>query len=300
MGQNVFVTGATGVLGRRVVPALVAAGHTVTAIARSEAKADAVRAAGATPVGVDLFDRAAMRTAIDGHDCVAHLATNIPTGASALRRSGWRINDSLRREAATAIAEVVVDAGVSRYIQESITFPYIDGGDDWIDEDRERTYYWATESTVVAEAAAASVTTAGGTGIVLRFAMFMAPDSAHMRSIFDAAKRGLFALVGEPDGYVSFIHMDDAATSVAAALEAPAGTYNVAEPDPVPRANHREMLAEVVGKRRLRAVPTVVERAGGAAIASLGRSQRISSQRLQGVSPWAPTIHCVDRWKELR
>lgn len=300
MGQNVFVTGATGVLGRRVVPTLVAAGHSVTAVVRSDAKADALRAAGATPVRVDLFDRAAIRAVIDGHDCVAHLATHIPTGASALRRSAWRVNDSLRRDAANAISAAVVDAGIGRYIQESITFPYTDGGDEWIDEDRERTYYWATECTVVAEAAAASVTAAGGNGIVLRFAMFMALDSAHMQSIFDAAKRGLFALVGEPDGYVSFVHMDDAATAVAAALEAPAGTYNVAEPDPLPRARHRDMLTEVVGRRRLLPVPAVVERAGGTAVASLGRSQRISSQRLQGVSSWSPTIRCVDRWKELR
>jgi nucleoside-diphosphate-sugar epimerase len=71
------------VLGRRVVPALVSAGHEVTAVARSEAKASEVRAAGARPVQADLFDRAGLRAAIGGHDSVAHLATHIPTGPSA-------------------------------------------------------------------------------------------------------------------------------------------------------------------------------------------------------------------------
>ena len=300
MSQRVFVTGATGVLGRRVVPALVAAGHTVTAVVRTEAKADAVRAAGATPVCVDLFDRDAVRAAITNHDSIAQLATNIPTGASAALRSAWRTNESLRRDAAPAIARAAVEAGVERFIQESITFPYADGGDEWIDEQRERSYYWATDSTVAAEAAAADVTVSGGVGVVLRFAMFMAPDSAHTHAFFSAAKRGLFALVGDVDGFTSFIHVDDAAAAVVAALDAPAGTYNVAEPDPVRRSAHRDALAELVGRSRLRPIPTLVERAGGAAANSLGRSHRISSRRLRDGSSWLPTIHCIDRWKEVR
>ncbi len=300
MSQRVFVTGATGVLGRRVVPALVAAGHTVSAVVRTEAKADAVRAAGATPVYVDLFDRDAVRAAITNHDSIAQLATNIPTGPSAARRSAWRTNESLRRDAAPTIADAAVEAGVERFIQESITFPYADGGDRWIDEQCERNYYWATESTVAAEAAAADVTAAGGVGIVLRFAMFMAPDSAHTRSFFAAARRGLFALVGDADGFTSFIHVDDAAAAVVAVLDAPAGTYNVAEPDPVRRSAHRDTLAELVGRSRLRPIPSLVERAGGAAANSLGRSHRISSHRLRDVSALLPAIHCIDRWKELR
>ena len=134
----------------------------MTAVVRSDSKADDVRAAGATAVQADLFDRAAMRVAIEGHDTVAHLATHIPTGPSAALRSGWLTNDSLRRDAASAIAGAVTDAGadvgVGRMIQESITFPYVDGGDEWIDEDHERIYYWGNRSTVDAEAAAAGVT----------------------------------------------------------------------------------------------------------------------------------------------
>ena len=299
MSQRVFLTGATGVLGRRVVPSLIQAGHSVTAVVRSEAKAEAVRAAGATAIHLDLFDRGAIRAAIAGHDCVAHLATHIPTGPSAMRRPAWRINDSLRRDAAAAIANAVVDARIECYIQESITFPYVDGGDRWIDESRERTYFWGNESTVAAETAAACVTTAGGAGIVLRFAMFMAPDSSHMRAVFSAAQRGVFALVGEATGYISFIHIDDAAAAVVAALDAPAGTYNVAEPDPLQRSTHRDVLAGVVGRARLRAVPAVVERVGGESANSLARSHRISSQHLQEVTRWAPGVQCANRWKEL-
>ena len=294
MSQRIFVTGATGVLGRRVVPALVGAGHAVTAVVRTEAKASATRAYGATPVQVDLFDRDAIRTAIADHDCVAHLATHIPSGSSAASKEAWHTNDTLRREAATAIAGAVVDAGIGRMIQESITFPYIDRGDQWIDESCERVYGWVTESTVVAEAATASVTAAGGAGIVLRFAMFMAPDSAHMQRVLGAARRGVFGLLGTPNSYISFIHIDDAAAAVVAALEAPAGTYNVAEPDPVHRSNHGDVLASLAGRSG------VLERPDVDAATSTARSHRISSQHLQHVSTWSPTIHCVDRWKELQ
>ena len=298
--HRVFVTGATGVLGRRVVPRLVEAGHTVTAVARSEEKAAALRTAGATPVHVDLFDRDAVRAAVAGHDSIAQLATHIPTGPAAAEPSAWRINESLRRDAAPAIAAAGGDAGVERFIQESITFPYVDRGDEWVDEECERVSFWATDASAVAEAAAASVTAAGGVGIVLRFALFMAADSAHTQSFFNAAERGLFALAGDPESFISFVHMDDAAGAVVAALDAPAGTYNVAEPDPVRRSAHREMLANVVGMPLLRPVPDPVGSTGVRTVASLGRSHRISSRRLREVSSWTPTIHCVDCWKELR
>jgi nucleoside-diphosphate-sugar epimerase len=296
---RVFVTGATGVLGRRVVPALVRAGHSVTAVVRSEDKAAAVRTAGATPAFVDLFEAAAVRAAINGHDAVAHLATNIPTGPQAAERSAWRTNDSLRRDVAAVIAGAVAQAGVARFIQESITFPYVDCGDRWIDEDCERTYFWGNESTISAEAAAAGVTAAGGAGVVLRFAMFMAPDSAHCQNFVRAARRGSFGMVGAPTGFISFIHVDDAARAVLAALDAPAGIYNVAEPQPRPRSDHREALASVVGRPELQLIPELVDPVANEALDSLARSHRISSQRLGDATGWQPTMHAIEHWKDL-
>ena len=298
MVQRVFLTGATGVLGRRVVPMLVGSGHSVSAVVRSEAKAAAVRDAGATPVEVDLFDRASVRAAVAGHDVAAHLATNIPTGPAAAQRSAWDMNDRLRRVAAAIIADCAIDSGVGRMIQESITFPYVDGGDGWIDEEHERTYFWGNECTTVAEAAAASVTAAGGAGVVLRFAMFMAPDSAHCQSYIRAAQRGSFAIAGAPSGFMSFIHVDDAAGAVLSALEAPAGTYNVAEPDPRRRSDHREALASMAGRSELSVVPEIVEPADEG-LRAIARSHRISSRRLRDATGWEPQVHAVEFWKDL-
>lgn len=297
--SRVFVTGGTGVLGRRVIPRLIAAGHDVTVAVRSTAKSAQVRRAGATPVEVDLFDRTAIRTAVDGHDAIAHLATSIPTGASAGAKRGWKMNDRLRREASALLARAAIDAGADRYVQESITFPYVDSGDAWIGEAVACDYFWGNASTVDAESAAATVTDAGGTGVVLRFAMFMAADSAHMQTFAKMAGRGIWGLFGDDDAHVSFVDADDAATAVVAAMNSPAGIYNVAEPDPVSRGAHRAALAAATGRPHLRGLPRLVEKMGGPSAESLSRSHRVSSEALCTATEWTPAGRPIDTWKEL-
>src|SRR5947209_7447517 len=88
--MRVFVAGATGVLGKRAVRLLVEGGHTVTAVARSQDKAALLEALGTTPVTVDLFDAAAVKSAVAGHDAVLNLATHIPAGARAALRTALR------------------------------------------------------------------------------------------------------------------------------------------------------------------------------------------------------------------
>ena len=297
--SRVFVTGGTGVLGRRVLPQLLADGHDVTAVVRSAAKAETVLAAGASPVVVDLFDRTSITAAIDGHDAVAHLATSIPTGVAAAGKRGWRMNDRLRRDAAALLSGAAIDAGVDRYVQESITFPYADCGDTWIDETVDCDHFWGNATTVDADAAASAVTEAGGSGVVLRFAMFMADDSAHMRTFAAMGGRGLWGVFGADDNYVSFVDVDDAAAAVVAALAVPAGIYNVAEAEPTTRGAHRAALAAAAGRPRLRNLPGLVEKLGGAAAESLARSQRISSDALAAVSGWSPQRRPIDTWERL-
>jgi 2-alkyl-3-oxoalkanoate reductase len=127
--MRVFVTGATGVVGRRAVPLLVAAGHAVTAVGRSQPKRDALRAAGATPVDVDLFDAAALRRAVAGHEAVVNLATHIPPSSTAMLLPwAWRENDRVRREGSATLAGAARAEGVSRLVQESFAPVKEDGG----------------------------------------------------------------------------------------------------------------------------------------------------------------------------
>lgn len=286
-------------IGRRAVPALVERGHRVVAVARTEEKAAALRSVGAEPVSIDLVDRGAVRRAVDGIDAMINLATHIPTGAAAGTKRAWRTNDRLRREVAPVIAEALVDVGVPRLVQESVTFPYVDRGDRWIDESVERVHAWNTASSDDAERAAASVTHAGGHGVVLRFAMFASDDSDHLRTFGAMARRGLWGMFGADEAYVSFVQVDDAAAAIVAALDAPAGVYNVAEPDPQRRGAHRDALATAVGRARLRGLPRLAERAGGEAAAMLARSQRISSAALTAATGWRPERSVIDVWPDV-
>jgi nucleoside-diphosphate-sugar epimerase len=93
--MNVLVTDATGIIGRQAVPRLLQAGHDVAGVARSDAGADWLRAVGATPVKVDLFDPAMVRAAVANANAVVHLATGIPTLARMRRPGAWRPSERL-------------------------------------------------------------------------------------------------------------------------------------------------------------------------------------------------------------
>src|SRR5215203_305070 len=114
--MKVFLTGATGAIGRRAVPALIAAGHEVTGVARTPEKADQLALAGARSATLDVFDPVALRSAVEGHDAVINLATNLSRVWS---RSAWKVNDRLRRELSRGLAAAALAAGASRFVQES-------------------------------------------------------------------------------------------------------------------------------------------------------------------------------------
>src|SRR5207249_896251 len=95
--MRILLTGSTGVIGRRVVPLLLKAGHQLTAVARSPEKRLALERAGAAAVTVDLFDPLAVRQAVRGHDAVVNLATHIPSAARAFLPGAWRENSRVRQ-----------------------------------------------------------------------------------------------------------------------------------------------------------------------------------------------------------
>lgn len=295
--MKVFVAGATGVVGWRAVRELVAAGHEVTAVARTPEKADKVRGLGAAPVALDIFDPAAVAGAVAGHDAVVNLATSIPPAAKAALPGAWAENDRIRSEASANLVDAALATGAGVYVQESIAFIYPDRGDEWIDEAVPVDTVRYIRSTLDAEASAARFTASGGRGIVLRFGLFYGPDSHHTADAAAMVRAGLFASPGAPDGYVSSITTDDAARAVVAALDAPAGTYNVVDDEPVTREVYSAALAAAVGVAPPRPIPALLAKAGGSKTALLARSQRISNRRFKAATGWAPaTRSVVEGW----
>lgn len=287
--MKIFLTGGTGVVGTRAVPALVAGGHDVTAVARGEAKAHLVRSMGAAPVAVDLFDPDQVKAAVTGHDVVVHLATSIPPLSKASGKDAWTMNDRLRREASAHMVDAALAAGASRYVQESICFPYVDAGDRWIDEDAAIDFGPAAFSGAgTAESATARFASGGGAGVVLRFGQFYASDSTHTRTFTRSVRWHINPFIGAPDAYSSFIHADDAGSAAEAALRASSGIYNVSDDEPLTRVDAGRAVATALGKRRPLMLPRVLQALAPASAKPLAKSLRISNARFKASTGWAP------------
>jgi len=287
--MRIFVTGATGVVGRRVVPLLVQAGHEVTGVARTPEKAAGVERAGAKAVSVDLFDPAALRSAVAGHEVVINLATAVPNGARMLLPGGWRGMDRIRREASRLVAEAALAGGAERLIQEAFAPIYEDGGDRWIDESWPVRPGRYNRSVLDAEASAARFMEAGRTGVVLRFGFFYGPDpgGATLDAIA-AVKHGWAPWFGSPEGFLPALTHDDAATAVAAALGVPAGIYNVVDDEPLRRRENFGALAAALGVAPPKFMPARTRHLAGSIGETLARSLRISNRRFRDASGWAP------------
>jgi nucleoside-diphosphate-sugar epimerase len=281
--MKIFVAGATGVVGWRSVRELVAAGHEVTGVARSDEKARLLDGLGAKPVACDVFDAADVKAHAAGHDVVVNLLTHIPRMSKAAVPGSFKENDRLRMEASANLAA----ASNGRIIQESITFPYGDHGDEWINEESSRVESKFLASVNAAEANAL----AREGGIVLRFAQFYSADSHHTTDQVRAARRGIAALPGKTDGYWTLVYCDDVATAVVAALDAPAGIYNVAEDEPMTRREGAAVLAEALGKKKVRTgLAGLAGKVPSETVSVMTGSARISNAKFKAATGWAPKV----------
>jgi nucleoside-diphosphate-sugar epimerase len=287
--MRIFIAGVTGVIGRRVVPMLVAAGHDVTGVCRTEAKRAALQRLGARGVAVDLFDADGVRHAVAGQDVVINLATAVPSPARMLLPGAWRPMDRVRRQvSANLAAAALAGDSVGRLVQESFAPIYADASDRWIDESSPVRPARYNRSAVDAESNAMRVATAGRAGVVLRFGGFYGPGDPFVAQMLGAVRRGWFPLIGRPEGYFSFVAHDDAAGAVVAALGVPAGIYNVVEQEPMRRRELAEGVAQLLGARPPRFPPRWVERLAGSLGETMSRSLRISNRKLERASGWTP------------
>jgi 2-alkyl-3-oxoalkanoate reductase len=287
--MRIFLTGASGVIGRRLTPQLVAAGHQVAAARRSAERSAMLERLGARPIVVDLFDADSIARAMPGHHTVINLATHIPhTVARTLLPGAWRENDRIRRISSGLLVDAALANGVGQFIQESFAPGYAAQGDAWITEESPMQPVRYNRTVLDAERAAGRFARGGGAGIVLRFAGFYGPDSTHLGDMLKSVRRGMLPLPGDPEAFCSWVSHDDVATAVAAALGLPSGAYNVVDDEPVTRRVLGETLASLLGVKPPRPLPKWVSRLMGSLGELLSRSQRISNRKLRESSAWRP------------
>jgi nucleoside-diphosphate-sugar epimerase len=299
--MRIFVTGATGVIGRRVVPQLVRDGHEVTAIVRSADGASALERAGARPLHVDLFNPSALNRVMPGHDAVINLATHMPfsTLRMLIPRS-WRENDRIRRDGSACLVDAALRAGIVRFLQESFAPAYPDCGSRWITEDTPLAPARYNMSLLDAERSTQRFASNGGAGVMLRFAAFYGPDAMQTQDTVRLVRKGWAPLPGAPDAYVSSVSHDDAASATVAALQVPAGAYNVVDDEPLTRREYFDALAQALDVPPPRLPPAWLKHVFGSTGELLARSQRMSNDKLRQATGWTPRHRSArEGWREL-
>lgn len=287
---EIIVTGSTGVIGRRAVRELLAGGHRVTGVTRSDRGRERLESLGARAVEADVFDEASLRRVFGGADAVVNVLTHVPSPERMADPAAWAENDRLRTEASAAIARAAQSAGARRLVQESIAFVYADGGDAWLGEDAPVAGGGVTTAPLAAERNARELF--DGESVVLRFGLFIGPDSRSSQALLAAARNRVSIAPGPPSAYRPTVWLDDATAAIAAALRVPAGTYNVADTDPATNAEIDAALAAAVGVEALR--PRAPQDG------PLARSQRVSNRRLREASDWAPRVRAAtEAWERI-
>jgi nucleoside-diphosphate-sugar epimerase len=303
--MKIFVTGATGVLGRPVVKALVEAGHQVQALSRSTRDEALLQGLGACPVKVDLFDVPALTHLLSGMDAILHLASKIPPTGQVGKRSSWLENDHLRRDGTRCLIEAALATGSVRHvIYPSYVFLYPDSGADWIDVSTTAARPGPLlQSSLDAEAAVTRFAQEGRHGVSLRLASLYGPESGATREQMDYAHKGLAALPGKKAAYFPQLWVQDAASALLSALSESvlSGIYDVADDEPLTRGDLFDVMAHAVGRKHLLALPgPLLHMFSGVAYDQISRSLRISNRRFKEASGWKPlVVSAREGWTQL-
>lgn len=305
--MRVFLAGATGVIGRRLIPLLLAAGHEVSGTTRSPAKSAGLRRAGADPVVVDALDGKAMHAAVLAAepDAVIHQLTSLPPRIDPRKiERDFALNDRLRSEGTRILMRAARDAGVERIVAQSIAFTYAPGPADTLHRESDPLLTPAEVPAAYARTAGAVIelerSVGEGGGVVLRYGYFYGPGSsiASTGSIADDLRRRRMPIVGGGGGVWSFVHVDDAAAATVAALQGTASSiYNIVDDHPAPVADWLPALAGALGAPRPMRVPAWLARplSGEYGVTIMTRAQGASNELARRELDWIPAY---PGWRE--
>ena len=307
--MRIFVAGATGVIGRRLVPPLVANGHTVIGTTRQADKVDALRAAGASPVVLDALDRDAVRKAVvrAEPDVVVHQLTALAAFTDFRKfEEGFVLTNRLRTEGTDNLIAGMKEGGVRRLVAQSyaggLSFARAGGPvkseDDPLDPDPPAALRRTIEAIQYLENAV--LHTDGVEGTVLRYGLFYGPGTSLGEGGFqlEAIRRRRFPIVGAGTGLSSFIHVDDAASATLAAIETgKLGLYNVVDDDPAPVVEWLPALAAAIAAKPPRRVSARLARrfVGEHGVVMMTEARGASNAKAQQDLGWRPAY---PSWRE--
>lgn len=289
--MKIFIAGASGVLGRRLVRGLVSRGHSVVGQVRSPKAEAAVKAAGGEPRQADLFDAESLARAADGCDAVIHAATAIPTKQKTAP-ADWAMNDHIRRKGTRCLTEAAGKIGAKSYLQQSITWVARARDESAFDEDSPVVPEPAIQSAIDAEAIAREAASAEGfTVAILRGGYFYDSESAHTRMIADALRKRQMPVIGSGDAMWAIIHTDDAASAFMAAAEKPMnGIWHIVDNELVSVRTYLTEFAARLAALAPRRAPVWLARwlAGEQAVTYFTKSTRTTNTRFRRDFGWSP------------
>lgn len=294
--MRVLVAGATGVLGRQLLPLLATAGHEVAGLARSAAEQP-----GATMMAVDALDRAAVGQAVRDAkpDAVINMLTAIPADINPRRLArDFELTNRLRTEGTRNLLAAAESAGVQRVISQGLAYAYEPDGPGPADEDAP---LWKQPPRpfvpVLAALRELERRTTDSGGSVVRFGHLYGPGTiyAHDGSFARQVRAGKIPLVGGGTAVFSFTHVQDAAAAVLAALARdghPGGSrvLNVVDDHPAPMSEWLPYLATLLDAPEPKRVPAMLARlaVGPWGIAFMTRLRGADNARAKRSLDWAP------------
>jgi 2-alkyl-3-oxoalkanoate reductase len=267
---RVFVAGASGAIGRPLVPRLVGAGHEVTGMTRSERRAEAIEAAGARAAVLDVFDADALRRAFAEAppEVLVHQLTSLPERFEPRKKGLYDATSRVRTEGTRNLLAAASEAGTRRVVCQSIAFACRPAGEPQVLDESAPLFTDAAPpfggATRAVEAMEGMVLGAPGIdGLVLRYGWFYGPGTYYADDGATASevRRRRFPIVGAGSGLFSFVHVDDAADATVAAAERGApGVYNVVDDEPARMRDWLPVYAEAIGAKPPRRVPVWLAR----------------------------------------
>jgi len=297
--MKVLVSGASGAIGRFLVPQLVEAGHEVVGMTRRQDKADALTELGARGVVIDALDREAVRRAVldAAPEAVIDELTSLPRDYNLRDPHLYDANDEIRSKGTPALHDAARETGVRRFVMQSTAFLYAPEG-DWVKSEDARTWLDApppfSRSIRVLHDNEQRITGDPDVpGVVLRYGFLYGPGTYYASdgSIAAQVRKRMFPVVGKGAGMTSFVHLHDAASATVAALERGRGIYNVVDDEPARARDWLPVYAQAIGARPPRHIPAWVARLFAGKIAGAANTMRgASNAKAKAELGWQPAL----------